>query len=69
MRYLKSIFKQRTSKYWKNELMYTLLTIILMVMTFGVCECIKINGIMSVFVKCLICVIFQIYFGLYALLS
>ena len=65
----KEYFKQRTSKYWKNELMYTLLTIILMVMTFGVCECIKINGIMSVFVKCLICVIFQIYFGLYALLS
>lgn len=54
----KEYFKQRTSKYWKNELMYTLLTIILMVMTFGVCECIKINGIMSVFVKCLICVIF-----------
>ena len=45
----KEYFKQRTSKYWKNELMYTLLTIILMVMTFGVCECIKINGIHTFF--------------------
>lgn len=53
----KEYFKQGTGKYWKNELMYTLLTIVLMIVTFGACACIKLNGILSILIKGVICVI------------
>ena len=53
----KEYFKQGTEKYWKSQLMYILLIIALMIVTFGTCECIKINGILSVLVKGVICAI------------
>ena len=53
----KEYFKQGTSKYWKNVLMYTSLTIALIIVTLGVCSFVRANAILSILIKGIICVI------------
>lgn len=53
----KEYFKQGTSKYWKNVLMYTSLTVALIIVTLGVCSFVRVNAILSILIKGIICVI------------
>lgn len=53
----KEYFKKKTNIYWKNMLKYTILTIVLMVVTYSVCVCVKMSGVIAILIKGGICFI------------